>query len=99
MNPYSNFSLPYPVNPNIPNFGSNIPISPRNQLKGAALHSLDGIPFKLSPSLQTSFLLDQNSFLEDVKCTLDRVKNMLNSNDFSYDCTLERNVLREHKNK
>lgn len=97
MNSEQSNTLPYSVNPTVSyRPGNEIPY--QNHIP-QTLHPLDGIPFKLAPRLEMSSILTQDPVLEDVRKTLQRVKNLLNSKDFTYDCKLERNVLREHTNK
>ncbi len=102
----SQYPLPYPVAPNVshqsttavnyyPSVNPSIPVT-------VPSHPLDGIPFKLSPALELFYSnsdSESNRIFEDVKNTLDRVKNLLDSSQFTYDCALERNFLRDHEKK
>lgn len=102
------YMLPYPVNPtsNV-SYQSTVERPYQNNLitNTAPLpnrepsHPLEGVPFKLAPALEVSSTLNQDPIYDDVKKTLERVKNLLNSKDFTYDCTLERNFLRENRSK
>lgn len=90
-------SLPYAVTPNVPAFTPNSNAnSASNKFVERHSHPLDGIPFKLSPALEASSSLSSDPVLEDVKNTISRVGKLLYSDEFNYDCRLEKSVLREN---
>lgn len=105
-NPSSSVSsnmLPYSINPtDIYSLKTQVVCRSLNTMPattqsaaGETCHPLQGIPFKLAPALEMAQGLQQDPVLEDVKRTLERVQHLLTSKDFDYDCTLERNFLRE----
>lgn len=97
---YPNYSLPYPVNP-APSTLTN-PLNSYSIGNAQSNHSsnpLDGVIFKLSPALELSSSSHLDSLLDDVKRTLERVKNLLDSSDFTYDGSLERNFLRDNRDE
>lgn len=93
--------LPYSVTPNVPSYSSSVSEPKINTENLKSSHPLDGIPFKLSPALEMSYSINNDPVLAEVKNTLDRVRTLLDSSDFNYDCSLEKNYLKEnsHCNK
>lgn len=83
MNSEQSNTLPYSVNPTVSYRPAN-EIAYQNHVP-ESLQPLDGIHFKLAPGLELSSLLTQDPVFEDVRKTLERVKNLLNSKDFTYD--------------
>lgn len=103
---YPNYSLPYPVNPapsaltnplNSYSIGNAQSQHLNNSVDNHSNNPLDGVKFKLSPALESASGSQLDSLLEDVKRTLERVQNLLDSSDFTYDGTLERNFLRDNR--
>lgn len=89
-------NLPYTMTPIVPAFTSNTNNSRSNLINEKSSHPLDGIPFKLSPALELSSSLSTDPVLEDVKNTISRVGRLLHSDEFQYDCTLERSIVRDN---
>ncbi|XP_065200090.1 uncharacterized protein LOC135831496 [Planococcus citri] len=89
-------NLPYSVNPSIPTYAPSSTVPTCSPITGKSSHPLDGIPFKLSPALEMSTFNSSDPILEDVKNTLNRVGKLLYSEEFKYDCRLEKDVLGEN---
>lgn len=102
-----NNMLPYSISPHSPYPLKNEPVYPTinaiptltQTVTQESNHPLQGIPFKLAPALEICANVQQDPIFDDVKRTLERVKNILASKDFDYDFTLERNFLREVSEK